>query len=196
MVNITVTKKTHNKDAIMARLKKLSKVGVLVGIPQAQSSRKPEPGQPSTITNAELLYIHTHGVRNKQMIQAMSGSINQGAKYSEAYDLYIHSHGSALMNTPPRPVIEPAIEANIEPINDMLAKAMKQYLMTGSVAGLKKVGMFASAQCKNWFEDSRNNWAPNSPYTIRKKGSDKPLVDTAAMRNAITYVVDTGGDHA
>lgn len=193
MVNVIVKKTAKNRNAILERVQKLTKVGVLVGIPQEKSSRKPKPGHPNTINNAELLYIHTHGIRNNKMIREMSNTMSNNNSYSFAYDLYIQSHGSPLMNTPPRPVIEPAIEANIEPINDMMKSAMKSYLMTESTAGLRKVGMFASAQCKNWFEDSRNNWAPNSPFTIKKKKSSSPLIDTGAMHQAITYVVDMGG---
>ena len=33
------------------------------------------------------------------------------------------------------------------------------------------------------------NWPPNSPVTIAKKGSDKPLIDTSHMKNSATYVV-------
>lgn len=193
MVNVTVKKTAKNRNAILERVQKLAKVGVLVGIPQEKSSRKPESSAPNTINNAELLYIHTHGIRNNKMIREMSNTMSNNNSYSSAYDLYIQSHGSPLMNTPPRPVIEPAIEANIEPINDMMKSAMKSYLMTESTDGLRKVGMFASAQCKNWFEDSRNNWASNSPFTIKKKKSSSPLIDTGAMRQAITYVVDMGG---
>lgn len=32
-------------------------------------------------------------------------------------------------------------------------------------------------------------WTPNHPQTIRQKGSSKPLIDTSAMKNAVTYVV-------
>lgn len=35
-------------------------------------------------------------------------------------------------------------------------------------------------------------FAPNAPETIRRKGSDKPLVDTAALRQGITFVIDRG----
>lgn len=31
---------------------------------------------------------------------------------------------------------------------------------------------------------------PNSPWTIAKKGSSKPLIDTGQLRNSITYKVD------
>jgi phage gpG-like protein len=33
---------------------------------------------------------------------------------------------------------------------------------------------------------------PNSPWTIRAKGSSKPLIDTGQLRNSITYQVEIG----
>jgi hypothetical protein len=33
-------------------------------------------------------------------------------------------------------------------------------------------------------------WVPNSPETIRRKGSASPLIDTAQLRRSITAVVD------
>lgn len=185
VMNVSVVKKHNNRDTIIKRIKQLRETSVLVGIPQDNSSR-----EGTEINNAELLYIHTHGVRNGKMITEMSSTMNAGAKYSDAYNLYVMSHGSALMNTPPRPVLEPAIEANIEPINDMMRSAAKQLMKTGSTVGYRRTGIFAAAKCKGWFEDARNNWAPNSIYTIKKKGSYKPLIDSSSMRNAITYVVD------
>jgi hypothetical protein len=33
-------------------------------------------------------------------------------------------------------------------------------------------------------------WAPNSPVTVKMKGSSRPLIDTGAMRQSVTYVVE------
>lgn len=38
---------------------------------------------------------------------------------------------------------------------------------------------------------TEGGWQPNSPATIERKGSDKPLVDTATMLNRVTHVVRT-----
>lgn len=32
-------------------------------------------------------------------------------------------------------------------------------------------------------------WADNDPYTVKRKGSSKPLIDTGTLRNAITWVI-------
>lgn len=37
------------------------------------------------------------------------------------------------------------------------------------------------------------NWKPNSPKTIKEKGSSRPLVDTAQMLNSIRGVVEKDG---
>ena len=39
------------------------------------------------------------------------------------------------------------------------------------------------------FENPKNNWPPNSPRTIAKKGSDVPLIDTGELRKSITHVI-------
>ena len=108
--------------------------------------------------------------------------------------VFIHTHGSPIRHIPARPIIEPAIEAtgNKEPIAKELGIALKECLDGNQVmaeASLEKTGMRAQNIVRAWFDDPRNGWAPNSPTTIKRKKSDKPLIDTAEMRKAITYVV-------
>lgn len=40
----------------------------------------------------------------------------------------------------------------------------------------------------------RGPWVPNAPYTIARKGSTRPLIDTGQMRQSIRYEVAQGGD--
>lgn len=108
--------------------------------------------------------------------------------------IFIHTHGSPIRHIPARPIIEPAIEAtgNKEPIAKELGNALKVCL-NGDVAltevALQRVGMRAQNIVRAWFDDPRNAWAPNSPATIKRKKSDKPLIDTSELRKSITYVV-------
>lgn len=37
------------------------------------------------------------------------------------------------------------------------------------------------------------DFVPNSPETIKRKGSDKPLIDTGRMRQSINYVIQEKG---
>lgn len=189
MVNAKVEHKEYNGGiaGLFARLRGLQKRHIYVGIPQATNSRKG-----GGIGNADLLYIHTHGIRRRPMIEEMDQNMARGLKYSAAFSLYIQSHGSPLWHSPPRPVIEPALAANKVRI---AAKFKKIYQATASADGdgveraITRTGLLAQDVCRKWFDDPRNNWPANSPVTIAKKKSDKPLIDTDAMRKAITYVV-------
>ena len=177
---------------IQKSLAELAKKDVLIGIPQANSARK----DGDKINNAELAYIHTHGIRSVDMRQEMQGGINQGAPYSRAHEMYIHAHGSPLLSVPARPIIEPAIEANRQELAELLKGAiMKALDARPFMAELKKAGMRGQVVTRAWFKDPRNGWAPNSPITIRlksKKGKgvkDSPLIDKGELRKSITYVI-------
>jgi hypothetical protein len=117
-----------------------------------------------------------------------------GEPIGNAALLYIHTHGSPLRNLPARPVIEPAIAAqgNKQAISSELKEAARAHL-AGDVSKaqtyLKRAGTAGSNASKAWFTDARNNWAPNSPETIRRKGSNRPLIDTGALRRAIVSVI-------
>lgn len=57
--------------------------------------------------------------------------------------------------------------------------------------GLDVVGAFASNKIKESFRTSGfGKWEKNAHYTIRAKGSSKPLIDTGTLRNSITWVVE------
>lgn len=189
VAKVDIAHKEYNGGiaGLFARFKGLQRRHIYVGIPQKESSRKG-----GEINNAELLYIHTHGVRQGSMIREMDADMAQGMKYSKAFSLYIQSHGSPLWHAPPRPVLEPAIRAN----RDAIAKKIKRiYEATarGDEAAVENAiiatGLFAQNVCRAWFTDPRNGWPPNSPETVKRKGSSNPLIDTGAMRKAITYVV-------
>lgn len=54
------------------------------------------------------------------------------------------------------------------------------------------IGEAGLLQIHKAFENSGINgeWASNSPATIKKKGSSKPLIDTGRLRGSITYEVE------
>ena len=172
---------------LVKRLQGLQKRQIQVGIPQQTSSRKEEG-----INNAELLYIHTHGTRRKAMRKEMQEGMDRGLKYSEAFSLYIQSHGSPLWHSPPRPVLEPAIKANKEKIALQFSKIIKATADGNADAmerAITSTGITAQNACRSWFKDPRNGWPRNDPKTVKLKGSDKPLVDSGELRDSIVYVV-------
>jgi len=157
-------KKTDNSKPLGELLRQVADMQVFVGIPEEKAVRKWEKKW-SSVNNAQLLYIHTNG--------------------------------SEKMKIPARPVIEPAIEAkgNKEMITEELRKALDSLLdkKPGQASiHLKRAGMIGQNVSRAWFTDARNGWAPNTPLTIARKGSDQPLIDTGQLRKAITYVVGKG----
>lgn len=191
MVN-SKSKVEHNEynggfAGLVKRLQGLQKRQIQVGIPQQTSSRKEEG-----INNAELLYIHTHGTRRKAMRKEMQEGMDRGLKYSEAFSLYIQSHGSPIWHSPPRPVLEPAIKANKEKIALQFSKIIKATADGNADAmerAITSTGITAQNACRAWFKDPRNGWPRNDPKTVKLKGSDKPLVDSGELRDSIVYVV-------
>ena len=116
----------------------------------------------------------------------------EGDTINNAKLLYIHTHGSAVRNIPPRPVIEPAIEDDSTIIGDLMGQAAKAALdgnEQGAMDALKKAGMRGQNTARDWFTNPKNNWAANQPETIKRKGSEKPLIDTGELRKSITYVI-------
>ena len=226
MVNASV-QITDSTRKLAETIMELKELAVYVGIPEDKAGRKSNfigpvaPGS-EAITNAQLAYIHTHGVRSQSMRREMDPDVKSGArKYSEAYSLYVQAHGSPMFSIPARPIIEPAIEAmgNKEPIAAELGEAIKAAL-DGSkpqcVAHMKRAGMIGQNAVRAWFTDPRNGWPQNSPATIAEKigklkgakfkaaksvldsgenlaSINTPLVDTGQMRKAITYVVGQKG---
>lgn len=192
MVKIEVKHKSNLK-MLQKAIDSIKSTRVYVGIPAKNASRDED----NEINNAELLYIHTHGIRKKSMRQEMDTAMAGGKSYSKAYKMYIQSHGSPLWHSPPRPVIEPAIEYHKKEIAKRLTSAYSKTMsdiykgssVETALQNLEIVGMYAQNVVRDWFTNPHNNWAPNSPLTIATKGSNKPLIDTSEMRKSIIYVV-------
>jgi hypothetical protein len=184
MNNLKITKdKTNELKQILDKMKNMD---VLVGIPQADDSRQGEG-----ITNSELLFIQTNGIRKRAMRLEMKPNVEKKG-YHKAHEMYIQAHGSPLWHVPPRPVIEPAIENDKEKIAELLKEALKATLDGDSDLAkeyLNKAGLEGQAASQDWFDNPSNGWAANSQETIKKKGSNKPLINTGELRKSITYIL-------
>jgi hypothetical protein len=189
MVAGTVSLTTRDRmDILRNAIAEIQKLEVYVGITEDNSPRKDN----SEVSNAELAYMHTHGVRRGSMINDMQGDIDNGVAYSKAHQMYIQANGSPLWKSPPRPIIEPAIENSKDKIAKQLQIAATKALdgdQNGAREQLKKVGLLGEKVAREWFRNPANGWPQNSPDTVAMKGSDRPLVDTGQLRKAITHVV-------
>jgi hypothetical protein len=150
--------KTQDNElkGILNALKKLENTQVLVGIPEESGARKDGDG----VTNAELLYIHTHGspinnIPPRPVIE---------------------------------PAIEDDREIIGTLLGDA-AKAAADGDDVRMMNALEKAGLRGQNTARLWFKNPKNNWSPNQQATIDKKGSDRPLVNTGEMRDSIIYVI-------
>jgi hypothetical protein len=178
--------KTSNSNPIPRALAAIRDRAVYVGIPASSARQRKE-------TLLDMAgKVSTKSKKGKSKKQRLVRAASQDINNAEL--LFIQSRGSQARGIPARPVLEPAINAdgNRELIGRELATVFGAALK-GDEAGiernLKRTGIAAQNAARKWFTDPRNGWAPNSPRTIAAKGSDRPLIDTGALRNAITYVV-------
>lgn len=119
-------------------------------------------------------------------------SSRPGEEPTNAELAYIHEHGSPMKNIPPRPFLGVAVWENRDKVATVQRKIIRDVLNgqgQATALSMHKLGLLGQNLAKGWFVDTRNNWAPNAPLTIALKGSDKPLIDTGALRQAITYAV-------
>jgi len=149
--------RTSNVGKLEDRLKKLQRAAVFVGIPQDHTLRTV-----GEVTNAQLLYIHTHGspLRNipaRPVIEPAIAAPDNKARITAELTQAAHS----------------ALEGDADATH----------------LHLERAGQLGENASKRWFTDGRNHWAPNAPATIERKGSDRQLIDTGELRRNITHVV-------
>jgi hypothetical protein len=112
------------------------------------------------------------------------------AKATQPTDIAMYAakneFGSFSENIPSRPFLRTTFSRYKEDINSALDKIMKEFVNQNKDANffMNKLGLAVAGFVKLNINDG--NWAPNSPTTIKRKGSNKPLIDMGAMRQAIT----------
>lgn len=91
---------------------------------------------------------------------------------------------------PERPFMRNAMRNNRAAYRDALRKSASKILLgeTALATVLNKLGILAQGDIQA--EITSLNSPPLSPRTIRAKGSSKPLIDTGAMRQAVTWIVE------
>lgn len=91
---------------------------------------------------------------------------------------------------PERPFMRNAMNGNRLKYRRLLRDAAKDILL-GTVslrAALSRLGIQAQGDIQQ--EITALTSPPNAPLTVKLKGSSKPLIDTGAMRQAVTYIVE------
>lgn len=89
---------------------------------------------------------------------------------------------------PARPWLIPGVQSGIRDINDQIEHSIANGATPDDT--LDAVGAIAAGAVQQYVTDLKN--PPNAQYTIDKKGSSNPLIDTGSMRASITWkVTDT-----
>jgi phage gpG-like protein len=159
----TIITKTDATAQVAVGMNLLKGQEVLVGVPAEKAPRDAAEARGMEITNAALAYIH--------------------------------NYGSPAANIPARPFMEPGIEEAKPEIGDGFQKAGVAALEGKSDVMMKSlhgIGIRASTSVRNKINEGIPPPLAASTIAARKRRGrtgTKPLVDTGAMRNSITYVV-------
>jgi len=106
----------------------------------------------------------------------------------------VNNFGSADGKIPARPFLTPAIEKGALQYQ-RLAEVMIPKVLTGEMTMntlLEQMGNLAEGHVKQEITDG--NFIDNAESTKAAKGSDKPLIDTGALRQSIRYVIDDSNE--
>lgn len=96
-------------------------------------------------------------------------------------------------DTPARPFMRQSFE-NHEAELQAACDAANKVLTDGGTAqqALQKIGVFAKGLVQQEIVDG--GFAPNAESTVKKKGSDKPLIDSGLMRESVNFVIKGRGE--
>lgn len=96
------------------------------------------------------------------------------------------------VNMPARPFLRKSVDENEAKIVAFM-KAMKGQILEGADAKqiLNQIGIFQKDLVQE--KITNGDFEPNAPSTIKRKGSDKPLIDTGRMRQSVNYVIKKKG---
>lgn len=106
----------------------------------------------------------------------------------------IHEFGSPAAGIPERSFIRRTMKEKESEISRACVAVAKQFI-SGEVdleKGLNRLGAIASTMIKNRITGGEYIPPPLKPATIKRKGSDRPLVDTGRLVGSITWKVFMG----
>lgn len=94
---------------------------------------------------------------------------------------------------PSRPFLRGSFDAN----KDEAARTMEHLLHkaekgASATVVLNTLGQWYEAKVKHYTRGGTQYFKPNAPGTIKRKGSEVPLIDTGKMINAIRYALVEG----
>lgn len=96
-------------------------------------------------------------------------------------------------DSPSRPFMRQSFENHEQELRAACDMVNQTLANGGSVEqALQQLGTFCKGLVQN--EITEGGFAPNKPSTIKKKGSEQPLIDTGLMRQLVDYVIKKAGE--
>lgn len=201
-VSVRVIKDTGGRglDALIKRLGR-GEHRVLVGVPAGQK-------EPEGTSMAMVAAINEFGgtVKSHERAERTLRFSEHAFRNNDGFDSYRFAKkgakrvilGRARAYTqqgytiPARPFLRPAIYNNARRISRVGRQALVEVARgtRAMVGALDLMGVFATGLVKR--EITTGPAEPNAPSTIKKKGSSRPRIDSGALRQGITHVVEGG----
>lgn len=96
-------------------------------------------------------------------------------------------------NIPSRPFMRNAWDRHEDELNKRI-KAEWAAITAGKKTAENSLELLGAwHQNKIQMEIVNGDYVANAPYTVQRKGSSRPLIDTGRMRQSIRYVIKQGG---
>lgn len=115
--------------------------------------------------------------------------IHEGAEQPKGADITMATLGAIQHfgneEIPARPWLDVGVEQGNKEYLEIIEEGAASGLYQNQI--LDQVGVVAVGYVQQYITDLKS--PPNAQSTIRKKGSDNPLIDTGAMRQSVTYSV-------
>lgn len=94
---------------------------------------------------------------------------------------------------PSRPFLRMSVDENTEKITKMCQAQVKRLAKGASAQEiLQTLGTFQKGLIQE--KIGSGSFTPNAASTIRRKGSDHPLIDTGRMRQSVSFVIKAKGE--
>lgn len=96
------------------------------------------------------------------------------------------------VNIPPRPFMRDSVDKHRDDIEHFMMEQEKALQEGAAAKGiLEMVGLFMKDLIQTEIE--QGDFAANAQATIRRKGSNKPLIDTGTLKNSVNYWITKKG---
>ena len=94
---------------------------------------------------------------------------------------------------PARPFLRHTVDENLADIKAFGGEKIQDIAEGGTAEGvLKQLGVYGKGLVQEQIKNG--TFKPNAPSTVRRKKSDKPLIDTGKMRQSVNFVIKKKGE--